>query len=277
MLALSGLTIANTGLVFRALFAPIRPLSRLDLVAVNSVCSLLSYIPFKASLAYRVYTHHRRDRIDLITIGAWLAATAAVMLATLAVPVAASWWRARIDALWWLAAVGGTALAALALVALGRAVRRVAPAQPGTPTILSRLLCGAAMLASPRAVFSAVTLRALDLAVTAARFALAAAICGVALPLDQAVLAAATYFFFQATAPAGVAGVREGGTAALMNFLGRDDLAVVILTVSIAEGAMNIAMGVTGWAWLRRPPRNNPPCPPSSSTAPSSTAPTSPR
>lgn len=266
MLLLSGFTIALSGLVFWAVVRPARRLSAAQAVGVNSVCSALSYLPFKISLIFRVLYHHRRDRLPLLFIGAWLAAAGVVILTSIAPPLGMSLLLRRVDGLWWAGAVGGTvALGALLVVmgrwahgARGRAFidRAAAATRVGlvrrfvNSAAFGRLMEGAGMLGDWRAVFGALALRSLDVAAQAARFALAAHILGVGLSADQVVIAGVTYFLLQATAPTGVGGVREAGTAGLLGFLG-NDVMVVVIAVSAAEAAMNLLMGAAAAVLLR--------------------------
>lgn len=267
LLALSAATVSVAGLTFAAVLRPVRRISRLDCVAVNSVCSTLSYLPFKMSLVFRVLYHHRRDGLPIMVIGGWIAATALVIMAALGPVVLASLWRGQVDGPWWAAATGGILLAGSALLVVARflasergwaTLERLAAAtrlglvrRAVASRWFSNLHQGVHMLASPRAVSEALALRALDLAIHSARFYLAAVTIGVDLSPGQAVLAGAVYFFLQGAAPTGVAGVREAGTVGALGLLQSENLLVVVLAVSAAEGAVNLLMGAAGAAWLR--------------------------
>jgi hypothetical protein len=267
MLALSAGTIAISGLVFRAVLRPVRRLGAIDCVAVNGVCSALSYLPFKVSLLFRVFYHHRRDRLALLEIGGWMAATAGVILVSLAGPLLASLWIGRLGPAWWGVALGGIALGAGAVLLCANLLAsdagwgrfagllRASGISPlrrlADSSRFAQLHAGVLMLASPASVAQALALRGMDVGVHSARFYLAAHAVGVELTGEQAVLAGATYFFLQMLAPTGVAGVREGGTAAVLGLAQQQDLLVVVLAVSAAEATMNIVMGLAGAAWLR--------------------------
>lgn len=256
-------TVAIMGLVFREVLAPVRPLRRVDLVATNGLVSLLSYAPFKIGLLVRVLIHHRRDRVPLLTIGAWLSASAAVVLLSLGPAMLATLWRGRLDAWWWLATLGGTVAGAVVMIALCRALdtprgwalleslaaaTRVAALRRAVGSVWFKQLHGGVhMLGDARAVSRALALRGLDVAVQAARFYLVAQCVGVELTLERAVLAGASYFLIQALSPAGVAGMREGGVTAILGA----DFAVVVLAVSAAELCANVVLGLAGAAWLR--------------------------
>ncbi|MGQ0628644.1 MAG: hypothetical protein ACT4PL_11160 [Phycisphaerales bacterium] len=264
-------TIVIGGLFFRATLSAHTRLPRTNVVALNGVISLLSYLPFKAGLAFRVYWHHRRDGVPLLTIAAWFAASAGVILAGLAPPLCASVWRGQVDGWWWAVSIGGTALSGVLIVVCSRVFAgeggiarlagwaRAARLSPLARVVegghFRRLHAGFMMLAAPAAVAEALALRTLDVGAQATRLYVAAGVCGVTLTPGQAVLAGTLYFFFQATSPGGVAGAREGGTVAVMAWMGipnLPDLSVVVLTASLAEVAMNVACAGAGALWLAR-------------------------
>lgn len=263
LLALSGATIVFGGLMFWAVVRPVRQTRALDQIAVNGVCTVLGYVPFKLSFIFRVVYQNRREGMPLLFIGGWMAACAAVIAACLAPPVAMSLLLKRVDALWWAGSLGGVALAGAALIIGGRWasgpggrawIDRAAGAMRlgrlARSEGFGRLMEGCAMLADWRATFGGLVLRGLDVAAQAARFWLGAGIIGVAITPDQAILAGATYFLLQVLAPTGVGGVREAGTAGVLGFLGQD-IMVVVLAVSAGEAVMNLVFGAAGAAWLR--------------------------
>lgn len=118
------------------------------------------------------------------------------------------------------------------------------------------------MLASPRAVALAAALRLLDVAVQAARFAVAAWIVGQPLPWDQAVLAGSAYFVVGSLSPSGQLGVREGATAwlaaAVLPGIDFDGFAVVVLMVTAAEIGALLLGGAGALAFLARGRRPEP-------------------
>jgi len=267
LLACSFATVTLGGLGFAAVLRPVQRLRRTDAVAVNGVVSVISYLPFKIGLAFRIYWHHRHDRVPLLVIAAWFAATAALILTALAPPLLASLWRGTIDALWFVTSAVGMLLAGALIVIIARAlagerglqrIRRAAGVlriafldRVLTSARFRHLHGGTAMLGSPATVAQMLLLRTLDVASQAVRLYIAAQVCGVALEPSQAVLAGSTYFFLQAATPTGVAGVREGGTIGVMAALGVPDLTVVVLTASLAEVVANVVMAAAGGAWLR--------------------------
>lgn len=269
LFALSGATIALSGLTFWALFLPIRRMRALDLVALNGVCSALSYLPFKVSLVVRFVVHMRRDGLKFFTIGAWMAATAALMLVSLAPAVAASRLHERIGA-WWIAlAVAGAAVTAVCLwgvcrflaSARGWALLMAAADVPRIGVVsrlartdaAERLHEATRMLASPRAVGLAMLTRVLEMSCQAGRFYLAAMMVGTPVAPDAAILLGISYFVLQAATPTGVAGAREAGVAAFAYAIGLSEqsLLAVVLVVTVGEMCMNLVMGAVGAVWLR--------------------------
>lgn len=170
--ALSLASIVLNGLVFWAMILPVRRLPAVGLVATNALASFLNYLPFKASIVARVLIHTRRDRVAFLTIGAWFAAMAVVLVSVYGPLVGVSLWRRELDWVW--VVVGGTGVVALlaAVVVIARAAsgeaglvrietiaRRALPRAAASlcskvlrSGVASRLHTGADMLGSPRAV-----------------------------------------------------------------------------------------------------------------------------
>jgi hypothetical protein len=275
LLLLSFLTLNINGLAFWVALRPVRRLAVLDVLATNAVSTFLAYLPFKLSAIARIVIHNRRDRVPLLSIGAWFAAVAVLLLAALGPAALATLWRQKIDALWIIATLGGQVLLGSVIVMLAGAFRgpagqaRLAALAGSLRLRLARRVLGSRawsnlhagfdMLASPRAVASAVVLRLADMAVHGSRFALAAAIFGVALPLDQAVLISLTYFMIGVVSPFGVLGAREMGAtgmaAALFAGAGGEHavgmFAAISLLVSASEVIVNLFSAAAGLAWLR--------------------------
>jgi hypothetical protein len=271
--AILGLTLAGLvldGLVFFALFRPVKRLAPAGVVATNAVAVLLNYLPFKIGLIARVVIHTRRDGVALFTVGAMLVANAAA-LACVAVPLGvASAWRGTVDAAWVLAAVGGAVgLTALAVVSartlawpaglarLGRLARPV----PALGRLLGsrpfqQLHAGLPMVASPAGFAPAVVLRFLHFATMWTRFWLAARVAGVPIEPESAVVAGSIFFLIGVFSPGGMLGAREGGTTWLAGRLAlsgvtADSFAVVALVVGAAESVVNLFLGGFGLVYLR--------------------------
>jgi len=277
---LSACTVVLSGLVFWTVIRPVQALPLLPTVAVNGVCTLLGYLPFKLSLFFRVLWHNRRDGVALPTIGGWFGAVASVILVSLAAPVLAALLVPAVAKSTGLQS-GGSAIFFIAMavmflvvgIALLYPLSGVASLLSGklfgpveerasvhasiwgkVAAILAKLADGLVMLHNPRVLLAAGLLRGLDLAAQGLRFTLAgyaAAHIGLLtapLEVSQAVIAGCLYFLLQLLAPTGVAGAREGGTVAIFAMLSpglnAEQIAPVVLVVSAAELVGNVFVGV---------------------------------
>jgi hypothetical protein len=272
LLGLSLLTQTINGLIFWVSLLPVRRLRLPDCLATNALCTGLAYMPFKLGALLRVAIHNRRDGVPLLTIGAWFAGIAIVLLLTFAPPVAASLVLKRIDATWVLATLAGEALLAVALIALARAFRgdagitrleslcKALHLHIAGRILRSRLWenlhTGFDMLADSRAVGASVALRLADIAAQGARFALAASILNITLPLHAAIVIALAYFAITIVSPF-IVGLREAGVmklAALMlpvAFTGQGEaFAPVPLFVTATEALVYLATAAAALAWL---------------------------
>ncbi|MEC9373411.1 MAG: lysylphosphatidylglycerol synthase domain-containing protein [Planctomycetota bacterium] len=209
--ALVALTLASVvinGLIFWIALLPRRRLSSIDLVAVNSVAMLLSFLPFKLSALFRFFIHHRRDGVSIRDLLAWFGSVMLVALAALGPLALAGMLTPEVGGLWWLLVGGGVALS-LGGCLLGGRMLAWAPK-------IDRMTLGASrLLQSKRAVLGQAALRFLDVAIHSGRFAAAAAILGAPLEAPVAVLLGTTYFLIGAMSPAGMLGAREGGLVIL--------------------------------------------------------------
>ena len=255
----SALTVVLSGLVFATVISPVRKLSTVDVVSVNGVCTLLGYFPFKLSLLFRVFWHNRKDQIDLLTIGGWFGAVASVILASLAAAIVAALLAAHRPLLFVsvgvisLVVFGGMLLPAAGLAKAVSGWLR-AKLSPSLGDKLFKLTTGLDMLRDKRMLLAAMALRGLDLAAQAVRFILAsqaAAMAGLLeVPLEpaQAAIAGSLYFLLQVLAPAGVAGVREAGTVAVLSTISgglrAEQVIAVVLVVSVSELVGNVLVGV---------------------------------
>jgi hypothetical protein len=279
LLALSAATLTINGLIFWATLEPVRKLRAIDVLATNAVGTFLAYLPFKLGAVTRVAIHNRRDRVPLLTIGAWFGAMLVVMLAAYVPVTGASLWRRGVDAAWWAAGLGGAALlAALATTvarpfAGERGLARLHRALDGIrlPLVASlarserfaQLHAGATMLACPKAVAISTLLRLTDVGVLAARFVVAGAIVGVAFGWEEAVLVASAYYLIGVVSPFGVLGAREAGTVWMAGALGlaassgqpADEVArsltVLTLFITGTESVVLLAGAAAGVVWLR--------------------------
>lgn len=272
--ALSLGTVLINGLLFQISLRPVRRLRVPDVLSVNAISTLLALAPFKVSLIFRVLFHNRRDKVPVLTIGAWMGAFAAVMGAVLTPMLAVGAWRGRADALWFALVVGGILLIAGSMLAVARLLshetswarftllvhrlpmpRAIARLLEKPDGVLARVHEGVRMLASPRSVVLGVLLRIFDTLIHAARFYIAAKVLNFPLSPEQALLAGSVFFLIGAVAPAGQVGVREGGTPALLKLVlpGIDLKAfvVVVMLVSVIEIMVVLLCAGVGIAYLR--------------------------
>ncbi len=266
---LSLATLVINGEIFHVVILPVRRLRAADVQAVNAIATFLAYLPAKLGLASRVLIHHRRDRIPITTIGAWLAAEAVLLgcivgpmlVGALLRPGADGWF----GLIWGLGALGATAGAILGaralrgergtarLGAIARTLRLPLVAGFLRTRIWRDLHAGADMLGSLPASASAVVLRVLDLCVQAARLVVAAEILGQPLAPGQALLIGAAYFVIGVLSPAGLMGLPQLGATGLAGALaiaGSGEFAAVALLVGAVEAVVNLAGVAIGLAWL---------------------------
>lgn len=274
MAALSLGTLLTNGLTFWVTIRPVRRLRAADVLATNALCTLLGYLPLKAGAIVRVIIHNRRDRVPVLTIGAWFGALIVTLGLAMAPPIAITLRLGRIDGAWWALVLGAMMIGGALVVAVARVFRGEAgrarlvrlaawlpPARRFLETTLwSQMHAAFDMLASPWSVAGAVLLRFADLGIHAARFLVAAAILGVALPTAEAVPIAITYFLVGVVSPSGLAGLREGAATGLAGVLvskagatkeTMQAFAAVSLLVTAVEAAAFLAGGAIGLAWLR--------------------------
>ncbi|MFO0836050.1 MAG: hypothetical protein U0638_13850 [Phycisphaerales bacterium] len=272
LLALSLASLAVNGLSFRSTLFPVHRLKVTDILAVNSLCTWLNYLPFKLGAITRVLIHNRRDAVPVFTIGAWFIALALVMLSVCGPLIAVSLLRPTVDAIWITLSLLGVLVAAAALHLLARFASGDAgraratsllstltlglSARPFAQTPVRHAIAGADMLASPPAFSATLMWRALDLSLQAARFMLAASVIGHSLSTDRALLAALAFFLIGVFSPAGMLGTREGGTAWLLPLVassGEDTswFAAAVLIVGASELITNTACAALGLIYLR--------------------------
>ncbi|MCE7972852.1 MAG: hypothetical protein DYG92_00795 [Leptolyngbya sp. PLA1] len=266
--ALSLLSLTLNGTLFWVTLAPLKRLRWVDVLAVNAVATFLAYFPFKLSIVWRVLVHHRRDRLPVLTIGAWLIANAAVVLAVLLPPALAGLWRQRVDGPYIAAALGGILVLLLALHAVAvwfggaRGLERLRGllgrhgwrGRITGSARFERLHEGLGMLAHAPTLAAAAGLRLADLLVQAVRFVVAARAIGESLPAHDAVLIAGVYFLIGVVSPSGAVGAREGGATGLARVLPGVNYAAfagVALAVSAAEVVVVVISVALALLWLK--------------------------
>lgn len=240
-------SIIVNAMIFLVLSRPLRRLSAPALVAVNSIATFLSILPFKLGLAVRVVIHHRRDRMPFREIVPWLASVAAVTLAVLLPLAGVSVWRGAADGLWWAGSavgVGACCAAGVWLSGMAERARVLAMASLGSYVILRRW----------RVVAAAAALRLVDVGLLAARFGIASRVAGFEMGADQAVLLASVYFMIGVMAPTGATGFQLGGAVALaaLQQIDAATMGLIALIVTCTEIGTSAVMGGIGALGLWR-------------------------
>ena len=271
LFACSFVTLLINGLVFWVVLLPEKRLKLSDTLATNAFATMLAYLPFKISVIARVALHNRREGVSLLTIAAWLGAVGGLVLTGLGPLALVSLWRKGVDPIWWAGSIGGVVVSLVAVLVvaglfagdrgLGRIHAIVDPLRLDPVNRFVRTDAFAkihgifGMLAHPPAVCGATLLRVMDVGVLTLRFMVAAAILGVGLEWEHAVLFASTYFLIGALSPFGMLGAREAGSLGIAGVLGFADagesLAVVILIVTATESLVYLLSGVLGAVWIR--------------------------
>lgn len=268
---LSLVSLVLNGLTFWCTMQPVRRLSLARVMSVQAVAALLAYLPFKLSVVARFLIHARRDDIPVLTIGAWMAANAIVILAGVAPPLLAALWRGGVDGPFFLASIAMYAL--LYAIMLGgarlfagtRGHARIAAAAASTRLgflsrsveagAFRRLHAGFDMLASPLWLALALLTRVADQLVVAARFSVAGEAAGVHMPWDSSLIAGATFFLSGVLSPAGALGAREVATSGLASLreipgVPRATFDALTAAVSAVEMVVVLAAAIVATLWI---------------------------
>lgn len=288
LLCLSLVILLISGLIFWVVLAPARRLRIMDVLATNALATFLAYLPAKLSVILRVAIHNRRDRVPLLTIGAWYIAFTLSMAAAVGALLMSTLLHDTVDLIWAGLSLTFLTIFTVALIVIGRVfgfekgeARLHKLLDPLTPRRwrhhlrgdrFRELHAGFAMLAHEKALAASVVLRVIDLLAQAARFLIAAQILGIELSFGGAVLLALSYFVIGVIAPSGMLGVREMGTtavASMASMAASESFVSVALLVTASESIVTLAMAGLGLIWLR-PDRLFTP-PPDASTAPGET------
>ncbi len=241
LLGATAMSVILNGVMFWLLIRRHRPIAPLAVVATNAIAVFLSILPFKLGLVVRGLIHHRRDRVPFKLLVAWLAAMAALGLASLLPMAGAGLWLKEMNTRWAIAALGGFTLAHAGAYACARLALR--------HRLLARLSLGSdALLRDGRTLFIVALARLGDVAMISVRFYLASRIAGHELPLNQCILYGSAFFLISVVSPGGALGFREAGVAALALALGLDSaaLALIAAVVSLAEVLTSAAMALAG-------------------------------
>lgn len=270
LLGLSLASLLFNGLAFWLAGRAVAKLGVWDVVATNSLATLLSYLPLKIGFLSRVLVHNRRDGVALFTIGAWFGGvTVLALLAPLPILVA-SVWRERMDLWWWLATLGGLVVLGLAAMlgarifageaGLTRLHRVLDPVSLGVlrrftrSAAFARLHGGFDIIASGRVVWPTLLVWLLDYTLRAGRFLIVASVLGMDLGAGEAMLIGSAFFLVGAISPVGMVGTREAGAMGAAWLIDPELLgigAALIVLISGVEAVAFLIGGGLGLVWLR--------------------------
>jgi len=272
LMSLAAISVAFNGLLFWVVMNPVHKLRPTDVIAVNAISTLLAYLPFKLSIVSRFVIHNRRDKIPVLTIGAWIVAVTFLMAAVFGPIAVASLWQREINTVWWV--VSGIGILGSTLV--GSLIARQLEGETGTRRVAKllgekitstqnygRIHIGFEMLANRRAALLGNLFRVLDILTFALRFSVAARVLDLPISGSDSLLLGATYFLIGMASPVGMLGTREAGTIAIASMVGISSAAIAedatgqtpiiiaVLFVTAIESIVNLACAGFGIAWLK--------------------------
>jgi hypothetical protein len=252
VVGLGACTLVNlgvNGVIFWLVIQPLKPLRLVHLQLLNLVTAVLNYAPIRAGLIARVAYHLRVDRMPMLLIGGWFAATLFTMLLTMAAVVGATVLRPQFDWMW-LAML-------LALLTVGGLMTLAMMSQP----LVARVGKGMdQMLRNPRSLWGAIGLRLVDIAGYIGRMACAVAILRLDLSARDVVFLAIAALAMSLN-PLGRFGFREWAVALIASQLVsmqttggelKAKLAQLALVDSAGEAIVSIPLGAVSLLWYRR-------------------------
>lgn len=278
LMGLATISVGFNGMLFWVVINPVHKIRPTDVIATNAISTLLAYLPFKLSIVSRFVIHNRRDKIPVLTIGAWIVAVTLLMLAVFGPITLASVWQKEINTSW----IAVSAIGILASTILGSLIAKQLEGDKGTRRIAkllgekitstdsySRIHIGFEMLANMRAAIVGNVFRVLDIISFALRFYVAAIVLDLPISGTDSLLLGATYFLIGMASPVGMLGTREAGTIAIASMVGISSAAlaedqtgetpiiIAVLFVTAIEAIVNLACAGFGIAWLRLRPGLN--------------------
>jgi Lysylphosphatidylglycerol synthase TM region len=277
LLSLAVISVGFNGIIFWVMINPIHRIRTTDVIATNAIATFLAYLPFKLSVVTRFVVHNRRDKVPVLTIGAWIICEAVLMMAVY-IPIGlVSWWQKELNTIWWISVLvsipvctvigsyisgslsGETGLNRIEKIGFGK--------QRWSDFIRTssfvRIHSGVTMLANTKGALTVVAFRMLDVAAFAMRFYFAARVLDLPISLQDSILLGATYFMIGAASPFGMLGTREAGTIAIASMVGISSAAITedqsgtvpiaatVLFVTAVEAVVNLGCAGFGIAWLR--------------------------
>ncbi len=273
LLVLAALSVGFNGIIFWVVLNPVHKIRATDVIATNAIATFLAYLPFKLSVVARFVIHNRRDKVPVLTIGAWIIAEAILMAAVLVPLILTSVWLKEVNAMWWVVSLVGV----LVCTIVGSALSRQLAGDVGLTRLsrigigeklsgsdaFSRIHSGFEMLGHPRATLIANAFRLIDIITFALRFYVAARVLELPISMQDALLLGATYFIIGAASPAGMLGTREAGTIGIAELVGISSnalnetesgqvpIAATVLFVTAVEAIVNLGCAGFGIAWLK--------------------------
>lgn len=277
LVGLSFASVAINGVIFWLVIRPVHKIRVTDVISTNAIATFLAYLPFKLSLVARVAIHRKRDGVPVLTIGAWFAAIGVLMLAVLGPMALMSFVLKEVGVLWWVSVIGSVALSVGVLIVIARAfygdrgVARLASVgvlkRITEMDSFSKMHAGFDMVASPVSSIWASVFRLLDVLAFAGRFIIAAAVLGLPISGNDALLLGSVYFLIGVFSPFGMLGTREAGTigaAALFGVSsaaigdgGEGPIAAAVVFITAIEAVVNLGCAGFGVAWLRIAPKKD--------------------
>lgn len=273
LLVLAALSVGFNGIIFWVVLNPVHKIRATDVIATNAIATFLAYLPFKLSVVARFVIHNRRDKVPVLTIGAWIIAEAILMAAVLGPLILTSVWLKEVNAVWWVVSLVGV----IVCTTVGSALSRQFAGDVGLTRLsrigigeklsgsdaFSRIHSGFEMLGHPRATLIANAFRLIDIITFALRFYVAARVLELPISMQDALLLGATYFIIGAASPAGMLGTREAGTIGIAELVGISSnalnetesgqvpIAATVLFVTAVEAIVNLGCAGFGIAWLK--------------------------
>lgn len=252
VLGLAGCSLVSlvvNGAGFWLMIRPVQPLRFSDLQLVNLTTALLNYAPVRLGFIARVAYHLRVDRMPLLRLGGWMAATAYILFVCLGAVVAATLLRRQFDLLWVGLLLGQLLLAGL-----------ITRAMLGHPVIQLNARGMEQMLLNHPQLWGAMALRLIDIAAFCGRMAFAVMIVpDLSLSPTDIVLLAMTALALTMN-PLGRFGFREAGVAIVAGMLVSTDMspadvestmAQLGLIESAGEAIVFIPLGAAALLWYR--------------------------
>ncbi len=275
LMGLATISVGFNGMLFWVVINPVHKLRPTDVIATNAISTLLAYLPFKLSIVSRFVIHNRRDKIPILTIGAWIVAVTLLMLAVFGPITLASLWQREINPAW----IAVSAVGIITSTIIGSLIAQQLEGEKGTRRIAkllgekitssdsyARLHIGFKMLANIKAAIIGNLFRVLDIFSFALRFYVAAIVLDLPISATDSLLLGATYFLIGMASPVGMLGTREAGTIAIASMVGISSAAltenqsgetpiiIAVLFVTAIEAIVNLACAGFGLAWLKARP-----------------------